>query len=181
MQNKTMEKYFFFGLLLATLGFTFLILRPFWVVLMLGVSFSVVLYPVYAWLKRGRMPNSLAALITLLFFIVLLCIPIFGIGSIIFKQSQNLYHSVVTNGDPNPFLNKMETKINNVLPDGINFDIHDKVSGVVTFITSNVGSIFNTTLTVLFSFVLLLLSIFYFLKDGQKWKQSLLTLSPLST
>ena len=39
---------------------------------------------------------------------------------------------------------------------------------------------FGLLLTALFSFMLMLLSIFYFLKDGERWKKTLITLSPLS-
>ena len=72
MQSKIIEKYFFFGLLSATIVFVFLIFRPFWIVLMLGASFSIVLYPVYKWLKKSHMPNWSASLLTLFFFIIFL-------------------------------------------------------------------------------------------------------------
>jgi predicted PurR-regulated permease PerM len=39
--------------------------------------------------------------------------------------------------------------------------------------------IFSTTISAFFSFILMLLIIFYLLKDGERWKQSLMTLSPL--
>ncbi len=181
MQPKVMEKYFFFGLLLATLVFTFFIFRPFWIVLVLGVSFSIVLYPIYAWLHKNKLPNWLAALITLFFFIIVLCIPLFGVGSIVFNQSQNLYHAIVNNhGNAGPLINSIGNKINQVLPRGVSFDVNEKVSTFISFLTDNVANIFSATITVLFSFILLLLSIFYFLKDGDKWRETLLKLSPLS-
>jgi len=96
MQSKTVEKYFFFGLMFVIFIFAFLIFRPFWVVLVLGASLSVVLYPLYLYLKKRHLPNWLAALLTLFFFIVVLCIPLFTLGSIVFNQSQNLFHSFAT-------------------------------------------------------------------------------------
>lgn len=175
-----MEKYFFFGLLLATFVFAFFIFRPFWIVLILGASFSVVLYPIYLWLYKKSLPGWLASFFTLLFFIVVLCIPFFGIGSIVFTQSQNLYHSIVSNGNTGPFLNSVGNKINQTLPQGVYFNINEKVSSFISYLTGNIASLFSTTLSVLFSFVLLLLTIFYLLKDGDKWKEALLQLSPLS-
>jgi len=181
MQAKIIEKYFFFGLLLATLIFAFLIFRPFWIVLVLGASFSIVLYPIYAWLNKRKFPNWLAALLTLFFFIVVLCLPLFGIGSVVFNQSQNLYHSVVNNnGNAGPFLGLIGNKINQILPQGVFFDINEKVSSFISFLTNNVANIFSATVSALFSFILLLLAIFYFLKDGEEWKKALLQLSPLS-
>ena len=39
---------------------------------------------------------------------------------------------------------------------------------------------FGLLLTALFSFMLMLLSIFYFLKDGERWRKAIVSLSPLS-
>ena len=176
-----MERYFFFGLLLATLIFAFFIFRPFWIVLVLGASFSIVLYPVYISLKKGVLRNWLAALITLFFFIVVLCIPLFGIGSIVFNQSQNLYHSLINNhGNAGPLMTSIGSKINHLLPKGVSFNINEGVSSFISFLTNNIANIFSATVTVLFTFILLLLTIFYFLKDGEKWRETLLKLSPLS-
>ena len=180
MEQKVIQKYFFFGLLLATFIFAFLILRPFWIILVLGGSFSVVLYPVYSWLKKIHLPGWLSSLLTILFFIIVLCVPLFGIGSIVFNQSQDLYRSIVGNGSTVPFLSSIGNKINQILPHGVSFNINEKVSTFVSYLTSNIANIMGATVTVFFSFILLLLSIFYFLKDGEKWRKSLLQLSPLS-
>ena len=180
MPSKIVEKYFFFALLFVTFIFAFFIFRPFWIVLVLGASLSIVLYPVYLFLKRTKLPNSLAALLTLFFFIIVLCIPLFGIGSIVFNQSQNLYHSVVNNGNALPILDSIGNKINQILPKGISLNTKDIISTFVSFLTNNIANIFSTTVTALFSFVLLLLTIFYLLKDGESWKKTFLKLSPLS-
>ncbi len=181
MQPKIMEKYFFFGLLFVTFVFAFFIFRPFWIVLVLGISFSVVLYPVYLWLVRKRLSNWLGAILTLLFFIVVLCIPLFGIGSIVLDQSQNFYHSIVNNhGDAGPLINSFGNKINKILPRGMSLNINDVISTFLSFLTNNIANIFSATVSVLFSFILLLLTIFYFLKDGESWRETFLKLSPLS-
>jgi len=180
MGSKVVEKYFFFGLLFATFVFTFFIFRPFWIVLVLGASFSIILYPIHEWLNKKHLPNWLASLLTLFFFIVVLCIPLLSFGSIVFNQSQNLYHSVINNGNTFPFINSIGSKINQILPNGISFDINEKISTFISFLTNNLANIFSATVSALFSFVLLLLAIFYFLKDGNKWRKIILRLSPLS-
>ena len=153
MQPKIMEKYFFFGLIIITFIFAFFIFRPFWIILTLGASFSIILYPVYIWLKKGHFPNWLAAFLTLIFFIIVLCVPLFGLGSIVFSQSQNLYHSIIGNGNTTPFLNLIGNKINQILPNGTYFNINEVVSGFVSFIANNIANIFNATITLLFSFI----------------------------
>ena len=75
MQTKINERYFFFGLLLVVLIFAFFIFRPFWIILVLGASVSVVLYPVYKWFKKGKLPDWFSALLTVLLFIIILAVP----------------------------------------------------------------------------------------------------------
>ncbi len=178
MQTKIMERYFFFGLLFATLVFTFLIFRPFWAVLVLGISFSIVLYPIYEWLKK-RMANWVAAFLTVVLFTIVLCGPLLGLGFIVFNQSQDLYHNVVRSGDIGPFLNSLGSTINKFLPQETNFDMQAKTSEFISYVSSNIAKIFSATLSAFFSFLLMLLIIFYFLKDGARWKRAIVVLSPL--
>jgi len=179
MQTKIIERYFFFGLLLTTFIFTFFIFRPFWIVLVLGLSFSIVLYPVFEWLKKRKIPSWLSSLLTVLLFIMVVCGPLLGIGAIVFKQSQNLYHSVTYNSDTKTFLNTVEEKVNKVLPEGVTFDINKKTTEFVSYISDNIANVFTATVSAFFSFILILLIIFYFLKDGAQWRKAIIVLSPL--
>ncbi|HPS21521.1 MAG TPA: AI-2E family transporter [Candidatus Paceibacterota bacterium] len=180
MQTKSLERYFFFGLLLLTLIFTFFIFKPFWIVIVLGASFSVVLAPIHKWLLQEKVPNWLSAFLTTLFFFLIICLPLFGLGTLIFDQSQDLYYQIISGQKIIPTADSINSSINSYLPHGLSFDINEKASSFVTFITNNVSKIFSTTLSTLFSFILILLSIFYFLKDGERWERALVKLSPLS-
>lgn len=179
MQTKIIERYFFFILLFATFIFSFFIFRPFWIVLVLGISFSIVLYPVYKWLNK-KLSNWLSALLTVFFFVIIIAIPIFSIGIIVFNQSQNAYQMIINNVDSLSFIDSINHSINKILPEGIFFDLHEKISNFISFITNNIATVFTSTLSAIFSIILTLLSIFYFLKDGTRWKKALIVLSPLS-
>ena len=180
IESKIMERYFFFGLLLATLLFTFLIFRPFWIVLVLGVSFSIVLYPVYEWLHGKKLPSWLSALLTVIFFTIVIWVPLLGIGTLVFNQSQDVYLDLVRGGQAGPFFQKISNVVNNFLPGSFTFDVGDKISDLFSLISKNIAQIFTTTLSALFSFLLMLLTIFYFLKDGARWRSAIVILSPLS-
>ncbi|MFA6076770.1 MAG: AI-2E family transporter [Candidatus Paceibacterota bacterium] len=179
MQTKIIERYFFFGLLLTTFIFTFFIFRPFWIVLVLGLSFSIVLYPIYEWLKKIKIPDWLASLFTVTFFTVVVCGPLLGIGALVFNQSQDVYHTVTDSGSAKPFLKSIENKINKILPGSVQFDINKKTTELVSYLSNNIESIFTTTVSAFFSFALILLIIFYFLKDGAQWRKAIIVLSPL--
>jgi predicted PurR-regulated permease PerM len=180
MQTKIAERYFFFGLLFATLVFTFLIFRPFWVVLVLGICFSIVLYPLHQWFTKKKVPNWLASILTVLFFTVLLCGPLLGIGALVFNQSEDVFYMVVDGESIDPFLAKAEEKVNSILPQGIHIDVAEKAEEFVAYVSNNIASIFTSTLSAFFSFILMLLIIFYFLKDGERWKRYIIIISPLS-
>lgn len=180
MQTKIIERYFFFILLFATFIFSFFIFSPFWVVLVLGISFSIVLYPVYEWFNRRKLPNWLSALLTVFFFIAIIGIPLFGIGVIVFNQSQNAYQIIIDNVHSSSFLDSINNSVNNILPENVSFDLYEKISNFISFISNNLASIFTSTLSTIFSLILTLLSIFYFLKDGAHFRKALVVLSPLS-
>lgn len=179
MQTKFIERYFFFGILFITIIFTFFIFQPFWIVLVLGASFAVILYPIYDWLKKMKLPNWLSSLISVLFLTILILGPLFGIGILVFNQSQNVYNFILNSGNAGSFVSSFEEQINSVLPASMSLDANKLISGFVSSISSNVAKIFTSTLTTFFSFILMLLTIFYFLKDGEKWKRFFILLSPL--
>src|SRR3989338_2650440 len=179
MQTKIIEKYFFFGLLLSTFIFTFLIFRPFWIALVLGISFSIVLYPIYEWLNKRKLPNWLSAFLTVSLFTLILCGPLLGIGVLVFNQSENVYHLVVNNGNTGPLVDSINNTINKILPGSVIFDVNDKITDFISYISNNIANIFSTTISAFFSFILMLLIMFYFLKDGTKWKKAIVVLSPL--
>ncbi len=174
------EKYFFFGLLLTTLVFTFMIFRPFWVVLVLGACFSIVLYPIYEWLRTRKLPSWLSSILTVLFFTILVCGPLLGLAVLVFNQSEDVFYVVVDTNSLSPFLEKVEATVNEILPEGVDLNVKEKSAEFIAYIANNIANIFTTTLSAFFSFALMLLIIFYFLKDGARWKRYIVFLSPLS-
>ncbi len=181
MQSQHIGKYFFLVLLIGAFIFAGVILSPFFTTLILGASFAIVLHPIHTWLRskvtKGR--EWIAALLTTLFFIIVLAGPLFGIGVLVFKQSESVYQSITNSSSAGPFLDTIGRSVESVLPPGFEFDIHDKLAELVTFVSSNVATFFSATLSTIFGFLLMILAIFYFLKDGSEWKKSLVKLSPL--
>jgi predicted PurR-regulated permease PerM len=146
--------------------------------MVLGISCSIVLYPIYKWFNK-KLPNWLSSLFTVILFILILCGPLLGIGAIVYKQSQNVVHTVITNGESQPFLDRVNNSVNRFLPEGVAFDAKARISDFISYTGSNIANIFSTTVSAFFSFVIMLLIMFYFLKDGARWKQALIVLSPL--
>lgn len=180
MQTKIIERYFFFSLLLLTLLFVIYIFKPFLSVILVGASFAVVLYPIFDKLQNKKIPKYLSAMLTTVFFAIVVCGPILGIGFMVFNQSQNVYQTVAVDGSIDKLLGTLNNSINLVMPAGIDFNLNEKISALVSFMSQNIAQIFKFTLGAIFSFILVLLSIFYFLKDGASFRKALIMLSPLS-
>lgn len=175
------EKHFFYTLLILVSVACVVIFLPFLTTIIIGASIAVVLYPVFSWLTThiARGKKWLGALITLVGFIIVLGVPLFFIGMSVFNQSQSLYNSLGQDGT-SQYIEKLSTSIESVLPEGMNFDVTARIDDFVSFLSSNISSIFTATLTSLFSFLLTLMALFYFLKDGIVWRKSIIELSPLS-
>lgn len=179
MQTKIIERNFFFGLLLAVFIFTFLIFKPFLPLLVISACFAVVLTPIYGRLLKHKFPNWLGALTTVLFFILIICGPLFGIGILVFDQSQDVYNSINSNGGIGSYFNNIENSIQKYFPNEIDINIEDRLGELISFTSTNIANIFTSTITTLFSFFLIIVSLFFFLKDGKGWRKALISLSPL--
>jgi predicted PurR-regulated permease PerM len=138
------------------------------------------LYPIYAWFERRKLPSWLASFLTVLFFVIVLCGPLLGIGKIVFNQAENAYRVVLKEGGAGTFLDKIETSVNKILPKGLNFNAQEKAKEFLSSIGENVGKVFASTFSAFFSFLLILLVIFYALKEGTHFKRAIKVLSPLS-
>jgi predicted PurR-regulated permease PerM len=182
METSNTEKYFLFGLLAIVLVLTLAILYPFLSVFILAAAFTVVINPVYVWIKKHitKKNSGLASLITIVLFLITLCIPLFFMGVTIFNQAQNAYYSVVTNGDTSLFIQKIDTAINDFLPSGFVFDTHAKVMTFSSFLSNNIGNFFASTFNTLLMIIITIFTMFYLLKDGDDWRDALIKILPLS-
>ena len=182
MQTTSTEKYFLFVLLLITVIFTLLIFFPFLAMLVLAVAFAVVLDPVYLWIKKHLVKNIswLASLLTVIAFLICLCVPLFFIGKAVFIQTQDIYLNVISKGDSNHFITSIETSINKLLPVGFNFDIHAKITQFISNFSNNLAQFFSSTINSIVMFVLMIFSLFFLFKDGEKWEKGFVNIFPLS-
>lgn len=180
MSSRPQEKYFFFFLLAIVIAITFLIFRPFLIVIVLAVCFAVAISPLQKFfLKRFTKNKGFSAFLTTLIFVFLVVLPLFSIGFLVYKQSNTLF---LNSGQHpiNPVTDTISGFIENVLPDNIVLNTNEIAQKFVSSISKNLANIFTSTLSTILSIVLMFLSIFFFLKDGDVWKKFLIKLSPMS-
>lgn len=182
METSSIERKFLFALLAIVVVIALIILYPFLTVFILAGAFAVVLDPLYKWIKKyiTRGNQGIASFITVVLFLIVLCIPVFFVGSVIFNQTQDAYYSLISNGGADSFISKIDTSINNILPDGFSFDARDKITQLFSLLINNLDNFFASTFNTVLMSMLTIFSIFYLLKDGTKWKNEMIKISPLS-
>ncbi len=181
MNKSNIEKYFFFGLLLLVAVFSVFIFKPFLSVLVIGISFTVVLYPLHQWfMKHITKYSGLSALLCVIFFIIVVCGPLFFIGKMVFNESESLYRSFSNPESQATFIESASRSFEAVLPNGLPFSVKDKLGDATSFIFQHLSDIFSATLSTLFMFMLVVITMFYFLKDGVEWRKMFLMLNPFS-
>ncbi len=182
MPTTLIERVFFFILLGLVLIFMIAIFYPFITVLILAASFAVVLSPVYLFIKkrltRGR--AWIASLITIVLFIFVICAPLIFIGSQIVTQTQDAYTHTIATTNSSTTITSLTTSINSILPQGVVIDVGAKITDVFAVISKNITNVFSSLIETIVLFVLMIIAIFYLLKDGAQWRKSFINLFPLS-
>ncbi|MBP7134096.1 AI-2E family transporter [Patescibacteria group bacterium] len=179
MKSLSVEKWFFFSLLLITFLFVVWIFRPFLAVLVVGASLAVVMHPIFEWLVLKKIPSGLAAMLVVLLFAIVLGVPVIGIGTLVFHQSQAVYRDLADGGSTTAFIDTIDLSLKKILPQGFSFDLREHASNSVSLIANNLATIFTATLSSLLAVLLTFISLFYFLKSGPHWVREIVAISPL--
>jgi len=181
MTKDKLGIYSFLAIFVGVSVLLFFIFAPFLAILSLAAVFAVLLNWPYEKLTRvlGGMKNLAAAFTvgcTLIFFIV----PLFFFGVQIFQEVQSVYMSVYGNGAH--YLQVIQKAIENPIQHmspGFVFNINTYVGNTLALISNNLGSLVYQTLYVIFETFLMLLALFFFLRDGRKLLGSFVQTSPL--
>jgi predicted PurR-regulated permease PerM len=177
-QDHSTKKYFLFALLIASAVFTFFMLWPFLTIIILSLSLTSLFYPMYRWFLKKTNVSWVAALLTVVSFVLIVGVPLFLLGSLVLNQSHNLYSWIVGNGGIDRVTDSLDAVFKRLAVDPV--EIKRSVSGIIGKLTNSIGTIFTAALSTVFSFLLVALTMFYLLKDGAQWKALLIRLSPLS-
>jgi len=181
MQPKIAKHLLYFGMFLLAIVFGVLLMWPFVVVIILSAALAVVFYPLHSWFLRkiSRGNGWVAALLTIIVFLILVCGPLVLIGKSVFQQAQSIYLSLSEQTTSNYVIDRFNDTINRYFP-WSNFQIEDRALGIASAVTARLGDIVSFVLSTIFSLLLVILAMFYFLKDGPRWRASIARNSPLS-
>jgi predicted PurR-regulated permease PerM len=181
--SRLVEKVFFFAILLGVGYLVWLLVSPLAGAIALAAIVATVCYPLYERIQKtlpaGR--DSLASLLCIVSVLALLIVPILTLGTLIFREAAEIYTLVNTGESSNSFtasLERVETQIQLYIP-GFTVDIAGVIEAGAGFVAGQIVSLFASTATTVFLFFLALIALFYFFRDGTRFVDFLIDLSPL--
>lgn len=187
MDKKTTQIIFFVILLVFLLVLSFFIFKPYLGIIFLSSVFAVAFYPLYEkilmkWPNRGR---TFASAITTSLFVLCIIVPIIFLSKSLLSETVNLYNSIILDSDSIHLITRLNVSINKLLeslPLGLNqsISVQNYAQSALNWIIKHFNSIFSAIFDGLFKFVLMLLTFYYFLINGQKIKNAILDFSPLA-
>lgn len=190
MASAKLQLQFLLVILAGALVLSFLIISPFLTPLALAAVFAVVLQPVYSFLlRRTRNRKAVAASAAVAFSFVCILIPLIFLGTQIFRESTQLYGSLIQGDNTQNLvvgaIRSIGNASENILPGSGDFfanlsdnlDVYVK-QGLV-WLSGHLGAALSGISVLLLNLFIFFISLYYLLLDGPKLKQALIALSPL--
>ena len=177
----------FFWILFGAFGIlTFMVMSPYITAIFLAGVFTILFSPFHAHVKKlvgGS--ETLAALATVLLVLCLILIPLILLGVLMSQEVLSIYGTLTQGNGGFALLDRatkvIEGQIQNFIP---SFELH---ASIYTYLEAGlrwVGGNLNAFLTGVLSFVsqllLVLISMFFFCRDGEKLHDFIVKWSPLS-
>jgi predicted PurR-regulated permease PerM len=193
--NKTwLATAFFFALLSLILYGVFLILTPFLTAIIWAVILAILVYPLYAWLlERLRGRANLAAIIVIVVITLLVIAPGIELVRFLADEAVSLVQSVRSLLDEEgkqewlakPWVQQVLGWWNTVSLGLVDFKINWKellvqsAQSSSTFLVTQVRGIAQNVLAFAANFIVALLTLFFFLRDGAEFLNRLRRLLPM--
>ncbi|MEK7602415.1 MAG: AI-2E family transporter [Patescibacteria group bacterium] len=189
MNTDKGRAYFLLALLVGSVIVAFLVLQPFLTTIALAGIFAVILHPLYERIHH-RIPNypGLSALATVIVGLLLVIVPLSLIGTLVINQSRTAYTELVS-GDS---LATAEVIAHNVgswlepyvpgateYANSISLEISTYAEQGLQWLISRIGVAFTSLLAVFLRLLIMLMALYYFLKEGKQLEKLLIERSPL--
>lgn len=178
---------FLFSLALVTVLFIFTI-KPFIFPIFWAAVIASLFYPIFK--KFNAFFNfkhpSISSLFTLILVVAVIILPLSLLGTILVRESINVYESI-NRGQLNNLVKNFSDFIqNNSVLSGLNIDnemvtqrLNDAGRSIINFIYNSAKAFTQSSVEFAVLFILMLYTLFYFLRDGDKFLKKLIHLIPL--
>lgn len=185
--SKIRSLIFFIILIAVTVVFVYL-LKPFFYPIFWAAIIASIFYPVFKKINTKFKHVNLSAIATIIIVLIIIIIPVTILSSLIVKESLNIYESLANKQGhivetiqnvigwvkTNPLTEKLRLNEQQVTE-----KLTDIAKIITTFIFTAAKNLTQNSLTFLIMFVIMVYTLFFFLKDGDKLLRRLMHISPL--
>jgi len=184
MVNSKNSLYFILLCLAISFVVVYFVIKPFLGPLILAAIFAFLFQPLYQkFVKLLREKSSPAAFLTMMATIFLVLLPIYFLGSQIFKEAMHLYNALA-GSDKNSFIGIIEniagkTRLSFLIPEHLNLDLNQYLKQALSIMVQGIGNVFSGVTAAILDFFVFFMAYYYFLRDGHKLKDFFISLSPL--
>jgi predicted PurR-regulated permease PerM len=190
MNIGSIENNFFFGVLLGVLFLNFLIFLPYLDTIFIAATLAIILRPIYLKLLRyvgGK--ESVAAFLAVFIILIVFLIPIVFFSIEVFKEVSGAYAQIRSSDFAGDFIAGLNAFAINYLPDNISKIVVDNITplklgeylqSIFGFVINNLDSIFSSLASFAFGLFLFVLALYYFFKDGDKFRKKIVDFIPLT-
>ena len=186
MTYRRLQVYFFLAVFILSLLLSFVVFKPYLGLMVFAAILAVLMQPVYRRLLSYFRHAGLASFSTVFLTLMLILIPLLFVVGSLATEAVLLFHQVRDHLDFNDVASTLARVVGPDQAQQIAASASHAVSDVATYVqpfvsglTSNIFAVFSNTLSFVLGFFLLLMGMYYFLKDGRAFRQALRDLSPL--
>jgi predicted PurR-regulated permease PerM len=187
MNHHRIQLIFFSLFIFAVLALNFFIFLPYLSILFLGLVFAILFAPLHETILKfcnGR--RTLAANLSVVVVFCVIVGPVSFLGTLLLDEASELYNSVLSVQEGEGLGKRIATfseGLQGYFPYlDLNFlegDAEVYLERGLSWFLSHFSVLFSGALKVIFGLFLMLLALFYFLRDGKKFLEALRDLSPL--
>lgn len=177
----------FFGLIIVLSISLLYLLKPFLFAIFWAAIIAVLLHPFYKKINKYIDMPFLSSIISLILVIVLIFLPLILLSFLLIQQSVMLYNSFSNDGSLVTNVQGLASWLQNSSFGPYLEEISkqwtqyaaDAAKAVSIFLFENIKSITQNSVRLVFMFFIMLYTLYFFFKDGEKMLQRLTYLSPV--
>lgn len=186
------QHYMFVVLLAGAFILGALVFLPYMTAIVIAIVLSVLFRPLHRFVakivSKGDQGSSFATIVTLVLIAVIVLTPLTFLGIRLYNESGNLYLSLTDETERatiitslNNTLYTISHKFFDVTPsfNFNSFNVAQYIQGLFDWLFSNLDTVFSSAAKIGLNIFIILLALFYMLRDGGALRKQLIAFSPL--
>jgi predicted PurR-regulated permease PerM len=190
MQGERLSTIIYLGIVLLLFYLFYKILNPFLITIAWAMVLSITFYPLYSFFLKYIKRSWAAALLTLLAILIIMFGPFSYIVRSLAGEITGVYSSIeekgietITNIQSHPRLQEITQKLASFeMLKGFNLQesMVNSLKAIGEYVVTHISDVFTNAFVLALNFIIMCLTIYYFLKDGDTLIEYLKRLLPFS-